>query len=130
MAGGPLGEVTVRELLSDGGGVILDSEDDDFWQLYRDFPARAELVVDRSIWLTPVPICRRKRHAELAAGCSSLSYARDWTVIEHIRTGALASATGFYATVDDLVAFFTGLLPGETRLLTEDSTRCDARQGE
>jgi len=170
LAGGRIGEVTVRELLSHGGGVIRDSEDGDFWQLHRDFPDRAELIrvaaapsaavlarndrfkysniaygllgliieavtgssyadsvnetiVDRLGLRDTGPDLPEQRRADLAAGHSSLSYAPDRTVIDHVRTGALASATGFYATAADLVAFYTALLPGENRLLTEDSLR-------
>ena len=44
LAGSPLAQVTVRELLGHGGGVIRDSEDGDFWQLSRPYPDRAELI--------------------------------------------------------------------------------------
>ncbi|MDQ2956728.1 MAG: beta-lactamase family protein [Actinomycetota bacterium] len=44
LAGSPLAQVTVRELLTHSAGVIRDSEDGDFWQLLRDFPSRAELL--------------------------------------------------------------------------------------
>jgi CubicO group peptidase (beta-lactamase class C family) len=44
LAGSPLARVTVRELLGHGGGVIRDSEDGDFWQLFRDYPDRDELL--------------------------------------------------------------------------------------
>ena len=44
LATGELGRVTVRELLGHGGGVVRDSEDGDFWQLFRPYPDRAELI--------------------------------------------------------------------------------------
>jgi D-alanyl-D-alanine carboxypeptidase len=44
LASSPIGAVTVRELLAHGGGVIRDGHDGDFWQLFREFPDRAELV--------------------------------------------------------------------------------------
>jgi CubicO group peptidase (beta-lactamase class C family) len=44
LAGSALARVTVRELLGHGGGVIRDSEDGDFWQLFREYPDRDELI--------------------------------------------------------------------------------------
>jgi CubicO group peptidase (beta-lactamase class C family) len=40
----PISSVTVRELVSHAGGVIRDGRDGDFWQLYRSFPDRSELL--------------------------------------------------------------------------------------
>jgi CubicO group peptidase (beta-lactamase class C family) len=39
-----LAGITLRELLSHSGGVIRDSEDGDFWQLFRPYPDREQLV--------------------------------------------------------------------------------------
>jgi CubicO group peptidase (beta-lactamase class C family) len=44
LAGSALARVTVRELLGHGGGVIRDSADGDFWQLFREYPDEAELI--------------------------------------------------------------------------------------
>lgn len=44
LAGSGVANTTLRELLSHGGGVIRDSEDGDFWQLFRPYPDRAELL--------------------------------------------------------------------------------------
>lgn len=44
LAGSALAHITLRELLSHGGGVIRDSEDGDFWQLMRPYPDRDELT--------------------------------------------------------------------------------------
>ncbi|SHF79504.1 CubicO group peptidase, beta-lactamase class C family [Jatrophihabitans endophyticus] len=44
LAGAPVADRTVGELLAHGGGVIRDSEDGDFWQLHRPFPDRDELL--------------------------------------------------------------------------------------
>jgi CubicO group peptidase (beta-lactamase class C family) len=38
LAGGPLGRVTLRELLAHGGGLVRDGWDGDHWQLARAFP--------------------------------------------------------------------------------------------
>ena len=44
LAGTPIGEVTVRELLAHGAGVTRDGDDSTFWSLDRTFPDRAELM--------------------------------------------------------------------------------------
>ncbi|MGC4937111.1 serine hydrolase domain-containing protein [Kribbella sp. DT2] len=44
IVGTPLGERTLRDLLSHAGGVTRDSLDSDFWQLVRPFPDRAGLL--------------------------------------------------------------------------------------
>ena len=43
LAGTPLGDVSIRELLSHGGGVIRDGLDGDHWQLFRGFPDEERL---------------------------------------------------------------------------------------
>jgi CubicO group peptidase (beta-lactamase class C family) len=42
--GSPMAEVTVRELLAHGSGMVRDGEDCTFWALDRRFPDRAELL--------------------------------------------------------------------------------------
>ncbi|TCO38684.1 CubicO group peptidase (beta-lactamase class C family) [Kribbella antiqua] len=44
LAGTPLGERTLRDLLSHAGGVTRDSTDADFWQLAQPFPDRDQLL--------------------------------------------------------------------------------------
>lgn len=44
LAGSPLAQRTVRDLLTHSGGVIRDSEDGDFWQHTHPFPDRDELI--------------------------------------------------------------------------------------
>lgn len=63
------------------------------------------------------------RGEDFAAGHSSLSYARERAVIEHIGTAALGPATGFVATATELASFYSALLPGEDRLLDDDAQR-------
>jgi CubicO group peptidase (beta-lactamase class C family) len=63
------------------------------------------------------------RLAELAAGHTALSTARQRGVLGHVGTGALAAATGCFATAADLVAFYTALLPGRDTLLGADALR-------
>ena len=170
LVGSALAGITLRELLSHGGGVIRDSEDGDFWQLERPYPDREELVritaepsaavlprherfkysniaygvlglvVEQVTGTTFDEAIRKEvldplglsdigpeflpgRRDEFAAGHSSLSYATERTVIDHVSTAALAPATGFFATAADLVSFYSALLPGDDRLLSDDSLR-------
>jgi CubicO group peptidase (beta-lactamase class C family) len=64
-----------------------------------------------------------ERSDDFAAGHSALSYATERTVIDPVDTAALAPATGFFATAADLVSFYSALLPGADRLLSDDSLR-------
>ena len=44
LAESAIAPVTIRELLSHGGGLTRDGRDGDFWQLFRAFPDRSELL--------------------------------------------------------------------------------------
>lgn len=44
LAGSPVSDRTLGELLSHSGGVVRDSDDGDFWQSARPFPGRDELI--------------------------------------------------------------------------------------
>lgn len=63
------------------------------------------------------------RADEYAAAHTGLVLKRTREKIAHVSTGALAAATGCYATASDLTAFFSALLPGDARLLSADSQR-------
>ncbi|MBV1779820.1 beta-lactamase family protein [Paeniglutamicibacter sp. ABSL32-1] len=70
------------------------------------------------------------RAPELAAGYGPLALAggshalEDRIEIEHVPTGSLAAATGFYSTAVDMAAYFASLLPGApTSVLDDDSKR-------
>jgi CubicO group peptidase (beta-lactamase class C family) len=60
---------------------------------------------------------------QYAAAHSGSATARERRVVEHVDTRALAAATGCYSTARDLTAFYSALLPGDTRLLDDDSKR-------
>jgi len=63
------------------------------------------------------------RLTEYAAGYSSLAYAAERVPIDHVDTRALAAATGFFGNARDLVTYFSAHLPGDDRLLTDNSKR-------
>ncbi|MFI5709988.1 serine hydrolase [Kribbella sp. NPDC051620] len=63
------------------------------------------------------------RLGEYAIGYSSLAYADQRVPIDHVDTGALASATGFFGNARDLVSYWSAHLPGDERLLTDASKR-------
>lgn len=63
------------------------------------------------------------RTTEYATGYSALSYADRRVPIEHVDTGAMAAATGFYSTAQDVVRYAAAHFHGDDRLLTEDSKR-------
>jgi CubicO group peptidase (beta-lactamase class C family) len=64
-------------------------------------------------------------------------YARGYTgfhtslvrhAVDHVDTRAMAAATGFYGTADDLVRYFAAHFPGDERLLTDASKRMQQRE--
>ncbi len=169
LVGAPLGDVTVRELLSHAAGIVRDSWDGDFWQLARAFPDEAGLqqmslddaavisrnvqfkysnvgysmvgeiieavtgqpyrsvvvehVVDRLGLADTGPDLDPERLGEYAVGYSARSYADRRIPIEHVDTGAMSSATGFFSTAADVVRYASAHFAGDGRLLTDESKR-------
>lgn len=169
LAGEPIGDRTLRELLAHGGGVIRDGHDGDFWQLARSFPDepalrtaatdRAEIlpanqefkysnigyallgqvveaasgtsyaeflkgeVVDALGLHHTGPELEISRGDEYATGYSSLAYAADRIPIEHVDTDAMAAATGFYSTAEDMCRYASAHFLGDERLLSDRSKR-------
>lgn len=169
LASAPVAAVTIRELLSHGGGVIRDGWDGDFWQLARSFPDRDELlrvagddadvlprnerfkysnigyslvgliieavtgepyrvvvqrqIVDRLGLADTGPDLAPSRLDAYAAGHTALGYADQRVVIDHVDTGAMASATGFFSTATDVVTYASAHFDGDDRLVSDDSKR-------
>ena len=169
LADSPVSAVTVRELLAHGGGVVRDGWDGDFWQLFRAFPDRDELlriasdesavlarnerfkysnvgysllgivvertsgrsyadyvdehIVDRLGLEDTGPEYAPARAAEYAGGHSALSYGTARIPLDHIDTGAMASATGFYSTARDVVRYASAHFVDDDRLVDGDSKR-------
>jgi D-alanyl-D-alanine carboxypeptidase len=64
------------------------------------------------------------REGEYAAGHTGLLLGEDSReTIEHVGTGAMAAATGFWSTAEDLTAYGAAHFLGDERLLTDDSKR-------
>jgi CubicO group peptidase (beta-lactamase class C family) len=61
--------------------------------------------------------------ARLAAGYSALSYGDRRVPIEHVHTGAMASATGFASTAEDVVRWAAAHFLGDERVVSDDAKR-------
>lgn len=90
-------------------------------QTYHDYVA--EHVVAKLGLTDTGPEYDPARADEYAAGHSALGYADRRLVIDHIDTGAMASATGFFATAADVVRYASAHFFGDGRLLGDDSKR-------
>jgi CubicO group peptidase (beta-lactamase class C family) len=63
------------------------------------------------------------RSSEYATGYSALGYADHRVPIDHIETGAMASATGFFSTASDVVRYASAHFMGDDRLLSDEAKR-------
>lgn len=174
LAGSPIADRTVQDLLSHAGGVVRDGEDADHWLLTQPFPDEAELlaalgpgsdvlpaqqrfkysntaygvlgliiarvagepygvhvqreVVDRLGLRRTGPDLDAGRAHECATGHTALSYAERRWPVEQVGTGALASATGFYGTAEDVCTYASAHFDGDPRLLSDEAKRRMRRQ--
>ncbi|MCX6520960.1 MAG: serine hydrolase [Actinobacteria bacterium] len=90
-------------------------------QRYHDYVA--EHVVARLGLSDTAPEFDPARADDYSAGHTALGYADRRLVIDHIDTGAMASATGFAATASDVVRYASAHFLGDDRLLGDDSKR-------
>lgn len=88
---------------------------------YDDY-VRAEVVQRLGLTRTG-PELDPARLDEYAAGHGSLDYADERVTIEHIDTAAMASATGFFSTAAETVAYAAAHFAGDERLLGEPAKR-------
>jgi D-alanyl-D-alanine carboxypeptidase len=166
-AGSSLADVTVRELVSNNGGVIRDGIDATYWSHGRPFPneeALLELSIGEGAVRQPEatfkysnigfsllgmiigkaagstyneyakraivenlglrntgPELDEARLSEYAGGHSGLSSWSERQVIPHVDTQAMAAATGFYSTAEDMMQFASAHFFGDDRLISDRS---------
>ena len=169
LAGSPIADRTLAELLAHGGGVVRDTDDANFWQLEREFPDSEALVaaclagadvlesnerfkysnigygvlglvveaaggrpyadyvtehvVGRLGLRDTGPELDESRADEYATGYSSRAAYDRRLPIDPVDTRALASATGFWSTAEDLCRYTAGHVLGDERLLSDASKR-------
>ncbi len=87
----------------------------------------SEHIVDRLGLLDTGPELDPARAPDYATGYSALALG-ERVPVDHVDTRDLAAATGFYATAEDLTAYFSAHLPGDDRLLSDDAKRSMRRQ--
>lgn len=165
--GSALADVTVRELVSNNGGVTRDGVDATHWTHGRPFPDNEALlelciregavrqpeatfkysnigfsllgliigkaadstynaytkaaIVERLGLRNTGPELDEARLSEYAGGHSGVSSRTDRRVIPHVDTQAMASATGFYSTAEDMVQFASAHFFGDDRLISDRS---------
>ena len=90
-------------------------------QRYHDY-VRAN-VVERLGLTRTGPELEPARSDDYAAGYSALSYSDTRREIPHVDTYAMAAATGFYSTAEDLCRYFAAHCYGDERLLSDGSKR-------
>jgi CubicO group peptidase (beta-lactamase class C family) len=64
-----------------------------------------------------------ERATQYSTGYSALTYSDRRIPIDHIDTGAMSAATGFYSTASDVVRYVAAHFLGDERLLTDNSKR-------
>ncbi len=169
LAGSPIADRTLAELLAHGGGVVRDSHEADFWQLRREFPDADALVaacldepdvlernerfkysnigygvlglviesasglpyaeyvqehvVGRLALESTGPELDQARSGEYATGYTGLEALDRRLPIDPVDTRALAAATGFFSTAEDLCRYAAAHVLGDERLLSDASKR-------
>jgi CubicO group peptidase (beta-lactamase class C family) len=99
------------------GMVIAQASGQTYAQYVNEHIVRRLQLADTGPELDPA------RADQYATGYSALSYADRRLPIDHVDTGAMASATGFYSTAADVVRYASAHFLGDDRLLTDDSKR-------
>jgi CubicO group peptidase (beta-lactamase class C family) len=82
-----------------------------------------EHIVDRLGLVDTGPEFDPDRSGDYAGGHCALSYADDRTPIDHVDTGAMAAATGFFSTASELVRYMSAHFEHDSRLLGEEAKR-------
>lgn len=95
-------------------------------QSYNDYVA-TEIVARLGLTNTG-PELDPARAGEYAAGYTGFHTSLVRHAVDHVDTRAMAAATGFYGTADDLVRYFAAHFPGDERLLKDSSKRMQQRE--
>jgi len=95
-------------------------------QSYNDYVA-TEIVARLGLKNTG-PELDPARADEYAAGYTGFHTSLVRHAVDHVDTRAMAAATGFYGTADDLVQYFAAHFPGDERLLSDASKRMQQRE--
>jgi CubicO group peptidase (beta-lactamase class C family) len=103
-------------------GLVVEAAAGEPWADY----VRRE-VVDRLGLERTGPELDPARADEYVTGHTALAYAEHRVPVEHVDTGALAAATGFYSTAEDLCRWAAAHFLGDDRLLTDASKRLAQR---
>jgi len=85
-------------------------------------------IVDRLGLKNTGPELDDARSGDYASGYTGFHTSLVRRKVDHVDTRAMAAATGFYGTADDLVLYFAAHLPGDTRLLSDASKRLQQRE--
>ena len=80
-------------------------------------------IVDRLGLVRTGPELDPARAEEYAAGYTALAYAEGRRPLPHVDTRAMASATGFYSTAEELCRYAAAHFYGDDRLLSDASKR-------
>jgi CubicO group peptidase (beta-lactamase class C family) len=88
---------------------------------YNDY-VRTE-IVDRLGLTDTGPEYDPARAGDYATGYTALAYLPRRIPIEHVDTGAMSAATGFYGTARDIVRYAAAHFRGDERLLSDGSKR-------
>jgi CubicO group peptidase (beta-lactamase class C family) len=86
---------------------------------YNDYVSSA--IVDRLGLKNTGPELVQSRLGDYAGGHSGLNTSYQRKIIPHVDTRAMASATGFYSTAEDMVTFASAHFFGDDRLLSDRS---------
>ncbi len=90
-------------------------------QTYADYVS--EHIVGRIGLQHTGPEYDAARADQYATGYTGLAYLDERRPIDHVDTAALAAATGFYSTAEDLCRYASAHVNGDERLLTDASKR-------
>jgi len=86
---------------------------------YNDYVTKA--IVEKLGLKNTGPELDEARLADYAGGHSGLSSRADRQVIPHVDTHAMAAATGFYSTAEDMVTYASAHFFGDDRLISDRS---------